>query len=90
MTFSTTMIASSTTSPIASTSASSVSRLMEKPNTSIMVKVPISDSGMAITGISTERGEPRKANTTRVTISSASTSERTTSWIELETKSVES
>ena len=63
---------------------------MEKPNTSIIAKVPISDSGMVTTGISTERGEPRKANTTSVTISTASTSERTTSWIELDTKSVES
>ena len=76
LTFSTTMIASSTTSPIASTSASRVSRLMEKPNISIMVKVPISDSGMAMTGISTDRGEPRNTNTTRVTISTASTSVR--------------
>ena len=63
---------------------------MEKPNSSIIVKVPISDSGIAMTGISTDRGEPRKTNTTTVTISTASTSERTTSLIELETKSVES
>ena len=63
---------------------------MVKPNISIIVKVPISDSGMAMIGISTERGEPRKTNTTRVTISTASTSERITSLIELETKSVES
>ena len=55
-----------------------------------MVKVPISDSGIAIIGISTERGEPRNTNTTSVTISSASTSVRITSWIELLTKSVES
>ena len=90
LTFSTTMIASSTTSPIASTSASSVSRLMEKPNNSMMVKVPINDSGMATTGISTERGDPRNANTTNVTISTAMTSVRTTSWIALLTKAVES
>ena len=56
----------------------------------MMAKVPISDSGMATTGISTERGEPRKANTTRVTISTASTSVRSTSWMELLTNSVES
>ena len=55
-----------------------------------MVKVPISDSGIAMTGISTERGEPRKANTTSVTISSASTRVRTTSSIALLTNSVES
>ena len=90
LTFSTTMMASSTTRPMASTSASRVSRLIEKPSASITAKVPISDSGMVITGISTERGEPRNAKTTSVTISSASTSVRSTSWIELFTKSVES
>ena len=90
LTFSTTMMASSTTRPIASTSASRVSRLIEKPNASIIVKVPTSDSGMATVGISTERSEPRNTNTTRVTMTSASTSVRTTSWIELFTKSVES
>ena len=61
LTFSTTMMASSTTRPIASTSASSVSRLIEKPKASIMMKVPISDSGIATTGITTERSEPRKS-----------------------------
>ena len=63
---------------------------MEKPNAAIIVKVPISDSGMAMTGISTERGEPRNRNTTTVTISSASIRVLTTSWIELFTKVVES
>ena len=72
LTFSTTRIASSTTSPIASTSASSVRRLIEKPSANIMLKVPTSDSGIAITGISTERHDPRKRNTTTVTIASAS------------------
>ena len=89
-TFSTTMMASSTTRPIASTSASSVSRFIEKPKAAIIAKVPISDSGMAMTGISTERTEPRKAKTTRVTITSASISVRITSSIELFTNSVES
>ena len=63
---------------------------MEKPKTSIIAKAPTSESGMATTGITTERGEPRKANTTRVTISTASTRVVTTSWIELFTNSVES
>ena len=84
------MIASSTTRPIASTSASRVSRLIEKPNSSITAKVPISDSGIVTTGITTERGEPRKANTTSVTISTVSASVRSTSWIELFTNTVES
>ena len=35
------------------------------------MKVPISDSGIAITGISTERGEPRNTKTTSVTMSTA-------------------
>ena len=64
--------------------------MIEKPKASIIMKVPISDSGIAIAGITTERSEPRKTNTTRITISTASTSLRITSWIELFTKSVES
>ncbi len=90
LTFSTTMMASSTTSPIASTSASSVSRLIENPKISIRVKVPTSDSGIATVGIATERTEPRNRNTTKVTISSASTNVRITSLIALFTNSVES
>ena len=54
------------------------------------MNAPISDSGMASTGISTERGEPKKANTTSVTIISASTSVETTSWIAEFTNLVES
>ncbi len=59
---------------------------MEKPNAAIIVKVPISDSGMAMTGISTERGEPRNRNTTTVTIISAWTRVLITSLIALFTK----
>ena len=58
--FSTTMMASSTTRPMASTRASSVSRLMEYPRASITKKVPTRDSGMAITGTATARKVPRK------------------------------
>ena len=63
---------------------------MEKPNTSMAAKVPISDSGMVTTGITTDRGEPRKAKTTRVTISTVSASDRSTSWMALFTNTVES
>jgi len=56
----------------------------------MMVKVPIRESGIAITGIRTERGEPRNVNTTRVTMSNASMSVSMTSSIELLTKFVES
>ena len=58
--FSTTTIASSTTRPIASTMASSVSRLIENPSASITAAAPIKESGMATIGITTERNEPRK------------------------------
>ncbi len=63
---------------------------MEKPSIAIIAKEPISDSGIATTGISTERGEPRKAKTTSVTMASASTRAVTTSSIEAFTKLVES
>ena len=83
LTFSTTMIASSTTSPMASTRASSVSRLIEKPKASIIVKVPTRDRGIAITGIATERSDPRNRNTTTVTITTACTRVRITSLMAL-------
>ncbi len=63
---------------------------MEKPSASMMPKVPTSDSGIATMGMRTERGEPRKAKITIMTITSASTSVAATSWMELFTKSVES
>jgi hypothetical protein len=84
------MMASSTTKPMASTRASRVSRLIVNPRASMMAKVPISDSGIATTGMSTERGEPRKAKITSMTMTRASTSVTATSWMELFTKSVES
>ena len=72
--FSTTTMASSTTSPIASTIASSVSRLMLKPITSIRLQTPISDSGIVTTGMITERNEARNRKITTTTISTASIS----------------
>ena len=57
---------------MASTMASSDSRLIEKPSASIMMKAPISDSGMATIGMITLLSEPRNANTTSITISSVS------------------
>ena len=50
-TFSTTMIASSTTSPMASTSPISVSVLIEKPNAAIRPNVATSETGMATIGM---------------------------------------
>ena len=71
--FSSTMIASSTTMPIASTIASRVSRLMVKPISNIRNNAPISDSGMVTAGISTLRSEPRNRKITTITMISAST-----------------
>ena len=53
--FSSMTIASSTTRPTASTSASRVSVLIEKPNTHISVKAPISETGMVTIGIRVAR-----------------------------------
>ena len=79
------MMASSTTSPIASTRASSVSRLMEKPIAAIIANVPTSDSGIVTSGTSTDRHDPRNANTTSATITSDSASVTTTSRIDART-----
>ena len=73
-TFSTTTIASSTTMPIASTSASSETVLALKPSASMTAKVPISETGTAMIGISVVRSLPRNRNTTSATRTNASTS----------------
>ena len=78
-TFSTMTIASSTTRPTESTMASRVNRLMVKPNTSIKKTAPISEIGMATTGMSTERIEPRNRKMTTTTISRVSVSVLSTS-----------
>ena len=49
--FSVTTIPSSTTSPVARTTAKSVSTLMEKPKRYIIKKVAISETGMSIRGL---------------------------------------
>ena len=79
--FSSTMIASSTTMPIASTIASRVSRLTVKPISSIKNSAPTSDSGTAMVGISTLRTDPRNRKITTITMISASMIVRTTSLI---------
>src|SRR6056297_1665119 len=71
-TASTTMIASSTTIPIASTSASSDTVLRENPIPSITANVPTSATGIA-------RSDPRKMNTTITTSTKASISVCSTS-----------
>ncbi len=54
-TASTTTIASSTTRPIASTRPNSERALIENPSSGNIAKVPISDTGTAISGISVAR-----------------------------------
>ncbi|CFP10590.1 Uncharacterised protein [Bordetella pertussis] len=81
-TFSTTTMASSTTSPMASTIASSVNRLMEKPRDSMMAAAPSMDSGIVTTGTSTARSEPRPRKITATTMRTASSCVLRTSSIE--------
>ncbi len=67
---------------MASTMASSVSRLRLKPSASITDMMPTSDSGMVTIGMITERGEPRKRKMTMMTMTAASSSVHSTSLIE--------
>src|SRR5438093_5657813 len=71
-TASTTTIASSTTSPIASTSPKSESVLIENPNNGNTTNVPSNDTGTAHNGISVARQPCKKTNTTMTTNTSAS------------------
>jgi hypothetical protein len=70
--FSSITIASSTTSPMASTSASSVSVLMEKPNSAIRAKAPIRLTGMVTSGITEARRVRRNTKITSATSTTAS------------------
>ena len=71
--FSSTTMASSTTRPMASTMASSVSVLMLKPSANISVKVAISEIGMVTIGMIEARSERRKKKITSTTSTIAST-----------------
>ncbi|MNC93502.1 hypothetical protein D3C83_101440 [compost metagenome] len=81
-------MASSTTMPIASTSANSVRVLMVKPTSHRPAKAPISDTGTAIIGISVARQVCRNRNTTASTSSAASKIVMFTSRIDASTKRV--
>ena len=70
-TFSTTTIASSTTTPMPRTMASSEIVLAEKPKASSTAKVPIRLTGMATIGMIVARTLPRKTNTTATTSTKA-------------------
>jgi len=82
-TFSTTTIASSTTRPTERTMASRVRRFRVNPNTCIRNTAPMSETGIATTGTSTDRKEPRKRKMTMTTMSSVSRKVRITSSIAL-------
>ena len=73
-TASTTTMASSTTMPMARTSARSEMVLAEKPSASMMAKVPTSATGTATMGMIVARRLPRKISTTRATRTKASIS----------------
>ena len=85
-TASTTTIASSTTMPIARTSANSVMRLMLMFSTDMKMNAPTSDTGTASVGISVERQSPRKMKTTNATSTNASPSVWITCSIAASTK----
>ena len=65
--FSVTTMASSTTSPMASTMASRVSRFSEKPKAASTMKMHSKQIGAMIDGISAARSVPRKTKLTRAT-----------------------
>ena len=87
-TFSTTTIASSTTMPMARTNANSVTVLRDIPSARSTPKVPISETGIATTGIRVARRLPRNTKTTRTTSAKVSISVWITSLSELLTKPV--
>ena len=70
--FSSTTMATSTTRPIANTSASNVNVLTEKPATAISANEPIRLTGMVTSGMIDARSVRRKTNTTSATSATAS------------------
>ena len=71
-TFSTTTMASSTTMPIASTSPNKDRLLSVKPNAAMKKKLPISETGMATSGMIAARQVCRNTITTSTTSTMAS------------------
>ncbi|MNN70635.1 hypothetical protein D3C81_1865040 [compost metagenome] len=74
--------------PMASTMPNNVSRLMEKPSMYMPAKVPISDTGIASTGIRVARQFCRKMKTTSTTSTRASKKVWITSSMETSTNLV--
>ena len=67
-TFSTTTMASSTTSPTDNNMARRVRRFSEKPKSCMRKTAPIKDTGIATTGTKADRADPRNRNMTRTTM----------------------
>ena len=65
--FSNTTMASSTTRPMESTSASSVIRFTVKPNAAKAMKAETRQTGMVTAGMAIVRSDPRNARMTRLT-----------------------
>src|SRR5262245_37031064 len=72
-------MASSTTMPIANTSANSDTVFAENPRANITANVPTSETGTAMEGMRVAQKLPRKMKTTITTRTNASTSVFTTS-----------
>ena len=87
-TFSTTTIASSTTMAMASTRPNSEIRLSVRPKAASREKVPTSETGMVMVGISVPRQSWRKMKMVRKTRTPASSSVWITPWIASFTKIV--
>ncbi len=87
-TFSTTTMASSTTMPMASTSPNSVSALMEKPKICITAKVPMMETGTAISGMIDALHVCRNKMTTSTTSATASSSVCATASMDARTNCV--
>src|SRR3954470_3938591 len=82
--FSMTTIASSPTMPVASVMPNSVKVLMEKPSRYTKAKVPMSETGMVMVGMTVARQSCRNRNMTSTTRAMASSSVLRTSRMESE------
>ena len=83
--FSMTTMASSTTIPVASTMPNRVRVLIEKPNSFTKAKVPMSETGMVMAGMSVLRQFWRKRNITSTTSTMASPRVTSTSLMDSRT-----
>ena len=83
-------MASSTISPVASTSASSVTRLTENPSAQIPASTPLSATGMVVLGITVGRHARKNSSIVPTTTSTGKLSVISTSRTEILMKSASS